>query len=783
MNHLKMFVTFLFVTFLANGFFNPLYAETNTDVSAVIEQRLRVETIENQLFTSVTSVSSDDLSEAAAYLSSLRLNGSWADVSYTDTDNDWSPVTHLKRMLVLSYAYNKPSSGYYQDATTLKAIQSTIDYWFTVNPTCVNWYKNDITRPTFFSTIGLLMQGKISESSLNKILNVLPSAPIGSTTDRVRSAYSVLHKGVIMKNTGLISLAINGIAATYIQTTNDGIQPDWSYQYHGGILYTGGYGIDLLNYTLLILPLVKDTELDFTAEQMQLLDNFLTKGVCQVVFANQLDYSTMGRQIASSLRNINGFTKYFEFMKTVFPDKSDFYQSMIDGIEHQKRQSITGNTHYWNLDFQVHRSPRYYTSVHMCSNRTIGMECLNYENLKGMWTPFGVNYIFTKGDEYEGIFHVYDWNRLPGVTNPYTLVESASGITQRTIFVGGVSNGKTGIAAMDFSYMNTTAKKAWFFFDKEWVALGAGISSSDAHEVSTTINQCLWKSDIWVDGVPFGRGTRILSKPKWVLQDSVGYVFPNDEMVTLEAEKQTGSHSMIYKFGSTRIEEKEVFTLFIPHGTKPVNETYQYIVVPAIGKDELNTYAGNLPIRILKNTSSVQAVSKPSQGQTEIVFYQPGSLSINDSTTIEVDKPCALIVDQSSLKNEVWISDPSAISSGLTLQMTVRGVKLQQKFDLPIGANAGMSIKSDLKLANNTVEVKINDAYMTQFEIGQYVVHFPEGRYVLKLYDVNGTIVLNRSVIGSKFNLDLEKFVPGLYFVTLKNRKSDYSFKFVKSGI
>ncbi len=664
------------------------------DVSTVIAQRLKSETMDRQLFTSVTNINAAYLSQASKFLSTLRTDGSWSDVNYADTDNDWSPLVHLERLLAMSYAYNKPSDRLYHKEPLRIGIQAAIDYWFKVNPVCVNWFKNEITRPVHFSTIGLLMQGKITESSLMKIAGVLPSAPIRSTTDRVRSAYSVLHKGVILKDPGLIRIAINGIAATYIQATGDGIQPDWSYHYHGALLYNGGYGLDLLNFTLILLPVVRGTSLDFTPQQMKLLDQFLTNGICQVVYGSQLDYSTMGRQIASTSRFVEGFIKHFEFLKTVFPEKKAFYQDMIDGILTKRPQQIAGNKHYRNSDFQVHRSTRYYTSVHMCSNRTIGMESLNYENLKGMWTPFGVNYILRKGDEYKDIFPVWDWSHLPGVTNPDTLIQGISGITQKTTFVGGVSNDKIGAAVMDFDFKNTTAKKSWFFFENEWVALGAGISSGNTNEVSTTINQCLLKGEVYVDGVPEKQRERQLINPHWVLQDSVGYVFPESQNVMLNVGKQSGSHSLIYAFGSKVKQEKDVFMLYIPHGVKPVDRTYSYIVVPGVSKTTLDAYARELPVRILQNTKAVQAVTCPSKGQTEIVFYEKGNLKINDQITVEVDKPCMVLLDYSLTGQcDVWISDPSALSGEINLELTIGGKKQFRKVNMPTAEAAGMSVR------------------------------------------------------------------------------------------
>ena len=54
----------------------------------------------------------------------------------------------------------------------------------------------------------------------------------------------------------------------------------------------------------------------------------------------------------------------------------------------------------------------------MCSERTVGIETnVNSENKLGYWLPYGLTYIYRHGYEYDGIFPVWDWAILPGVTN------------------------------------------------------------------------------------------------------------------------------------------------------------------------------------------------------------------------------------------------------------------------------------------------------------------------------------------------------------------------------
>ena len=59
-------------------------------------------------------------------------------------------------------------------------------------------------------------------------------------------------------------------------------------------------------------------------------------------------------------------------------------------------------------------------------------------------------------------------------------------------YAGGVSNDTYGCEAFSYSQGNVSALKSWFYFDNEFVALGAGINAPNAtYPVITTLNQCL----------------------------------------------------------------------------------------------------------------------------------------------------------------------------------------------------------------------------------------------------------------------------------------------------
>ena len=112
-----------------------------------------------------------DFGKAAAYLSSMEPDGSWSDVDYSDRDNNWSPLVHLNKMLVMTINYASSTSALYQDEALLQGLERSLEYWYEVNPVCDNWYKNRIAKQFYFNVIGLLLQGEIDDSLHSKMVN------------------------------------------------------------------------------------------------------------------------------------------------------------------------------------------------------------------------------------------------------------------------------------------------------------------------------------------------------------------------------------------------------------------------------------------------------------------------------------------------------------------------------------------------------------------------------------------------------------------------------------
>jgi chondroitin AC lyase len=101
--------------------------------------------------------------------------------------------------------------------------------------------------------------------------------------------------------------------------------------------------------------------------------------------------------------------------------------------------------------------------------------------------------------------------------------------------------------------------------------------------------------------------------------------------------------------------------LWFDHGKSPDSASYQYIVVPAVSEQELiETSRNNRGIRIIANTSEVQAVRNDKLSIVQIIFHKAGEIKISDGFKVRMDSPGMVMLKMQGDKvQELTVSDPS----------------------------------------------------------------------------------------------------------------------------
>ena len=109
----------------------------------------------------------------------------------------------------------------------------------------------------------------------------------------------------------------------------------------------------------------------------------------------------------------------------------EFAAAMAHG-ESNTSVSLRGHRAYWCSDFAVQSSVSPFSgspwvaTVLMHSNRTFGAACVNGQGAMNEHTASGLVYLYYTGEEYDGIFDVWDWTRLPGITTEQIPVQSCN---------------------------------------------------------------------------------------------------------------------------------------------------------------------------------------------------------------------------------------------------------------------------------------------------------------------------------------------------------------------
>jgi chondroitin AC lyase len=350
----------------------------------------------------------------------------------------------------------------------------------------------------------------------------------------------------------------------------------------------------------------------------------------------------------------------------------------------------------------------------MCSTRVAGTESINGENLRGQHLSDGATYVYRRGDEYEDIFPVWDWHRLPGVTTyaegPMTWFDRKR---EGSHFVGEVSDGRYGAAAMELRRDGLTARKAWFFLDDGFVCLGAGLHADQDRAVETTLNQCLLNGEVRVAAggqtTTLAPGTRQhLDHPRWMYHDGIGYLFLQPAEATVSNQEQSGSWKSVIATEPGDPVTRRVFSLSIEHSRQPRDASYAYMILPGTDPERLAADARRPEVRIMSNTPALQAVRNEVLKLTQAVFYQPGQVDLGDGRTAAVDRPCLLMGERSGDVLKLSVADPTQqldrVQIELSGHFTGEGCRYDPScgksivtFALPAGGDAGKSVVRSLR--------------------------------------------------------------------------------------
>lgn len=612
-------------------------------------------------------------------ISSIRPDGTWPGIDYVDVSNTgFQHARHLSNMLELSRAYKKNTTKLKGDKKLKQALYSALNYWIANDFICQNWWHNQIGTPTALVSVLLIMDTDLTNEQVSKILPIVGRAHLTATGarpsgDRIKIA-GILAKTLLFKrDEAQFNEVIRVIEGEIKFATGRGMQYDYSFHHREDrVNNTLSYGMGYADAFAEWAAFVSGTKYQFSEKPLQQLVDYYLDGICkQMVYGKYHDTGTKNRDITRADGHSAAGTTTPERLLKATNYRKDELQEIIKIRRDEASSRLSHSTFFWQTEHFSYQRPNYFTSVRMHSTRNNNMEePYNGEGLMNHHRADGTNYISRTGDEYTNLAPVYDWQKIPGATIlqkaelPSETEIQKKGLTD---FVGAVTDGLYGTVVFDFKSPHDplSAKKSWFFFDNEYVCLGAGIKSPSKLPVATTINQCLLRGEVvWMNGhqkSTIEKGERQSDQVKWIFHDGIGYVFPEAQKVNLSNNAQTGSWFKINRQSDSPKEEisKDVFKLWLDHGAQPSDGSYQYIVIPSTTAKEMENEPGR-NIQILSNTSETQAVWHRGLNICQVVFYTSGEIQVSEKLKIGMDSPGLIMVKTNGAGiKQLSVADPS----------------------------------------------------------------------------------------------------------------------------
>ena len=640
------------------------------------------------------------------YLKLLNADGAFTDIDYSShAQTDWKPANHVSRLKDMVVSYVSPESHYYEDEQLYEKIVKMFSYWYDANPTSTNWWFHEIGWAQRMGlSLSLMRAGnqQVPDSLEHKILERMktvskgPDQPgsQGTGANKMDIALQWIYRTCLQEDKANLDFAIQQFFYPIKFNSEQGIQRDYSYLQHGQQLYTGGYGGAVLDAFLKVAFYIEHTPY-VDEEKNKLMSEFVRYGNLPFIRGKYMLFNPQGRGVARiNNSNRSGWAKGLGRLMKLNKEHTDVYEASIARLKGTKPASFSlspWHQHFWRADYTVHQRPEYTMDVRTASTRTVRCENGNGENLLGYFITEGGTGIVRRGDEYNNIFPSWDWSHIPGTTTPslkeIPLPEQWGDYGQST-FTGGVSDGVYGVTTYQMKDehfdIHSSAKKSWFFFDKEVVCMGSDIRSSNSHPMHTTVNLCLRNVEVSVatsgkdnlrsedgtDNLRSENGTDNLKSeiiPEeqvkqfnnlvCVSHDSISYYFPEGGNLYVSNMTQVGSWNDLCAHQPDTPVAQPVFKLWFDHRARPTQGSYIYYVLPNTGSpteaintmDELTT----------SNNRDIQAVYNHNLNTLGVVFHQKGTLKIA-GMEVTSSTPCAAMfthIDTDTIK--AYISDPS----------------------------------------------------------------------------------------------------------------------------
>ncbi len=592
-----------------------------------------------------------------AELPVINADGRWSDIAYNDDQQGvWQVSQHLQRVRDLAMSWAKQGTGNYHSPHIKQTISLALDDWFRHRYKSKNWWHNEIGVPQIMRDIMVLMRDGLKPEERKNSIEVLGQYKLAGTgANLVWSADLGLHYGAFTGDWNLMKQCRDTIMTVIKITTEEGVQPDYSFHQHGKRLQMYHYGGAFLKDDVRIAWQLRNLSLAFPPEKIDILTQFvlngwqwMARGIHTVPGTIDRAASRKNALHSADIRNI------IPLLYEMQPESKAAFKKMYD-IQ-QGKATLNGYRYFPYSDFTAFHQEHYSFFLKTNSTRTLLTESINEENLEGELLNSGDYYFISNGNEYFNLLPFWDWEKIPGITN---FNGEKKDKIQRQNFVGNVSDGNSGLAVMDYSLekngQSLKTKKYWASYKNIHVMLIAGMKTKNLTEPSfTVLNQSRWQGEVTLNqpGNILQEGNHFYSHIEWLHHGDFVYLPLEKDSMNIQLLYKKARWTDINKSEPSALIDDKIFLPSIIHS--PGKSATGYVVAYAPNAQQGNDIANDRNWDVLHNDSICQAVSFDKH-TIMVAFYQAAKLKLTRGLKISVDKPCLLMISG----DKIYISDPA----------------------------------------------------------------------------------------------------------------------------
>lgn len=569
-----------------------------------------------------------------------------------------------------------------------------------------NWWDWEIGTPALVADIGILLYDRLSAEQLSRYMAAVErfdSDPrvlmfkIPSTGANLADKCKIaILRGLLLNDPAAIARAVAALSPVFeYVTSGDGFYADGSFLQHKRHPYTGSYGVVLLDDVADLMYLLAGSRWDFTDGQRATVWRWVTDSFTPLLYEGAMMDMVRGRAI--SRQNYSDRSAGSSVMAA---------WHILHGASIMPAAGPPISRVYASMDRAAHVRRAWAAGIAMHSSRIFNYESMDGENLKGWHTGDGMTYVYNADPRQfaDAFWPTVNPQRLPGTT-------VIAGSTARESRLGG-SNAVGGTSLDGYSAAmmlldpdggQLSAKKSWFLFDDELVALGADIRSTAASQTVETIvdNRRITTEATFTSGQR-GRWAHLASA---LAGASMGYYFPDNTAWKSLEETRSGAWNEINRRGPAAAVSTRYRTLWFDHGRMPNGATYAYVILPGKSEAETASYAGSPAVRILENNGDVQSVIHAGLGIRAVNFWT----GAKSAAGIGSDGVASVLVHQANGMLDIAASDPTQANTGRL------HIEVAEAVGAVVFQDAGVSVEQTTPVLR--LAISVNDAHGKPFRV------------------------------------------------------------------